>query len=1249
MSKSRRVLFAAALCVTPIMALTTANSAFAVPASSSSLGTLASGSNWSITAAAGGYSVTLKLADKLPVVNDAPTLVVDGELLGLATESTDGLSLSAFTTDPSVLSAKSVTKGWSSGDADKAEEDSAVAQTPASSTDVKLQKRMAAAAKAETLDAEAVVEPSELGSYSVTEAEYDFGNQAIALAGISGIRGEMTGKMYLTDATGARPTVILLHGRHTSCSTGTANPLRWPCGDNQVNVRSYLGYEGTARALASNGYNVLSIAANAINSNDNQLALDYGAQARGQLILDTLTMLKKASAGESVSYDDAQTAKTVTLDEAFVNATTRKDQPAAISTVTAASLVGKFDLTQVGIMGHSRGGEGVTSAATLNQALANPFGIEAVLPLAPVDFGRMTVSDVPMAVFLPYCDGDVSNQQGQHMVDDSRSAFDDNVLRSAVWVMGADHNFFNSVWTPGQYTWATGDDWSTGDKTSTCSTTSATRLTSAQQYQVGVSYMTGFFRYTMGHENQFAYLFDGSVKPSTTATAGFADVRVMASQPHDKTAMLTDFTTQSSLTRTYGTSTAAVCTNLTGRTLPQSLAYCATTKASSQVPHWTPASFAPNVPATPVTKFMWTSATGELRVTVPAAKRDVSAYSQLTLKTAPEETVPTGTDFSITVVDGKNQSYSVLASAINPLAVNRMPGGTNATLNKIVLQQLTIPTSTITGVDLTDVREVRIKAAVGADTTTTGGVYLSDLAFDTPSLGTPSLATRTAVNVESTSAEEGNGPGTVDIPVSLNRADKNTVVAYVSVVGTATGKVGLGMEKVSFSPGETCKVVTVSTLGDSTASATPTSLFKVSATNTQNAVMGKSAFNNVTVREDDGVTGTGIVAAPAVGVQGDVCAEAAAAKITGTLTLSASTVAPGDTLTTTAGGYRSGESVSFTLTDGTVLDSVIADSTGTAVSTVTVPNTIALGTTTITALGAGSKYATAAELKVLAPTTTTLSLDPEVPSIAEAVTLTATVAGADTTGDVTFLDGTTTLGTAAVTDGTAALTLDDGFPAGDHSITASFAATSTANASTSEAIAFTLKKGVPTLSMTVSAPTQTFGTPATVTATVEGSTTGTVHFTYGTDSSDVEISDGTAQLVLPAAFSVGNHTITATLLETATTEASTTATTQFSVTKAATKTVATYNTKTVTKGKSVTATATIRGTKAETYPTGYVRVYIGTTRVKTVTLTAADKGIIKATFATPTKKGSSVSVIVRYAGDSTYVGSTSEKATLKLK
>jgi trimeric autotransporter adhesin len=1066
----------AAAALTPVLALSAAPPALAA----SPDGVIASGSDWSVTTSPGGYVITYRLDEPLPIVSDAPTIVVDGVPLGLATESADGLSLSLTTTDTRVLSAHDVEKGWSSGDEEKAAETTGPVEESVDPSNETLLRQL----RSVTPFALPTEDPSTLGAYAVTEAEYDFGDRAVPLAAIGGIRGEMTGKMYLTDAPGARPTVILLHGRHTSCANGTANPLRWPCGATQANVRSYLGYEGTGRALASRGYNVLSIAANAVNSNDNQLALDYGAQARGQLILDTLGMLQKATAGQPVSFDDvpqsgSAPATTRTLDDALLLATTRADQPAAPAGVTAASLQGRFDLTRVGIMGHSRGGEGVVSAATLNQALEHPYGIVSVLPLAPVDFGRMTLPDVPTGVFLPYCDGDVANQQGQHFIDDSRHAFGDDVLRSAVWIMGANHNFFNTVWTPGLYPYSTSDDWrdATGATIrSTCHTSDPTRLTAAQQYQVGVSYMTGFFRLTMGGETQFQALFDGSVKPTTPST-GYADVRVMASQPTSATTLVTDFTTTDSLVRTTGNATATVCTNLTGRTVPQSMPFCAVTKASAQVPHWTPGSFAPNVPAFPVTRVLWTGSTsnpsapstGELRVSVPAGKRDVSRQAQLTVKTAPDESVPTGTDFTITVLDGRGGSYSVLASAVDPLAVNRMPGGDPTRLDKVVLQQLTIPTAQITGVDLTDVREVRFTAAVGADGTGAGGIYLSDLAFDTPTVGTAVVQTRTAMNVAPTVVEEGSGPGTADVAVYLNRADSATIEGYVSVIGAASGAVGIAMQKVTFAPGETCKAVTVPTLGNTAASSAASSSFKVSATNTSGAVMGANAFTQLVVREDDGVTGQQATPLPPVGAQGDVCAELAASRTPVPLATSAADIAPGGSVTLTGDGYRAGEAVAFTFGDDA--QQVVADADGTAVATFDAATDSELGMRAASALGAGSARIATADVGVLAPTEISLGVDGATVAGAP-ITFVAKVTGDETDGTVVFTDGPTipggtgrsarsalaggVLGTATVVDGVATLRLDEGLTEGAHSIVATFGRTDRASASSSEAITLTV-------------------------------------------------------------------------------------------------------------------------------------------------------------------------------------------------
>ncbi|MFK4760895.1 hypothetical protein ACI3KS_08170 [Microbacterium sp. ZW T5_45] len=1059
---------------TPLIALSTPAAAVAAPDDGD---TVAAGDDWSVVNAAGGYLVTFELDEPLPIVSDAPTLLADGEVIGLATESDDGRSLRVFTNDPRVTTAEDVEKGWASGDSAKAAED-AEAERVVDEPNQELLDQLS------RIDAAPeVADPSDPGEYTVTEAEYDFGDRAIALSGISGIRGEVTGKMYLTSAAGERPTVVLLHGRHGSCATSGTPANRWPCAPSQVNVRSYQGYEGTGRALASHGYNVLSIAANAVNSNDNQLALDYGAKARGQLILDTLEMLEKASSGAPVAFDDISwpdaegtvTTTTRTLDEALVYATTRRDAPAPAAGVTASALVGRFDLDRVGIMGHSRGGEGATSAVTLNQAKEDPFGIVSVLPLAPVDFGRMTVPDVPMAVFLPYCDGDVSNQQGQHMIDDSRHAFGDEVMRSAVWVMGANHNFFNTVWTPGLYPYSTSDDWSASDRTSSCSTSDASRLSPSQQYQVGVSYMTGFFRLTIGGESEFQPLFDGAAAPSTTGTT-YADVRVMTSQPTSATSLVSPLNDSSSLVRAAGNAAAQVCANAeTATSIAPSVPYCTVRPVgTSRVPHWTPVRFGLNVPAYPVTRFTWTGSTsdpsavsnGQLIVTVPERARDASDRTQLTVKTAPDIAVPLGTDFTITVVDGQGRTFSRAASEVNPLAVNRMPGGTHTTLNKVVLQQLTIPTADMTGIDLSDVREVRFSAGVGADGTGAGGIYLSDLAFDTPTSTPAVIETRTTVNIAKTWVEEGDAPDVVDVAVYLNRPESTPVTTGVSFVPTA-GPVAASVSSVTFEPGETCKSVSVPITGNTDPSGAASTAITVSATNTTTAVMGANAFNTLNVREDDGLTSGAELGSP-VGFQGDVCAELAASRESGELDASQDAVAPGGHVSFTARGYRAGEAVAFTYR-GDALATVVADADGVAEASAAVPEDSELGSVEATATGVGSARVQSVVIDVLAPTATALTLaEGQEPTEGEDLTLIATVSGAVTDGSVTFsttpIPGAvdalradspqTALGTADVADGVATFTLVGGLPAGEHAVVATFERTATASASSSEPLVF---------------------------------------------------------------------------------------------------------------------------------------------------------------------------------------------------
>lgn len=905
--------------------------------------------HWSVDRVAGGFRVTLDLDKPLPVTAGAPTLSADGKNLGPATESADGTSLSLVTTDASVTQAGSVTT-----DAFGSPSSSAPA-TPAPKTP--------AAPAAPTITPQTLrADPSKLGSHHVAEAVYDFGDQALPLLNIGGTRGEFEGKIYLPDGRGKKPVVIFEHGRHSSCyGTGKANPAGWPCRtspdstEDRAPIPSFLGYDAPARALASNGYAVVSVSANAINAKDNQLAADYGAQARGELILDTLRMLKKANAGDKAVYHDAFTNKDVSLGQALVG------------DVRPSDLAGRLDLDDVGIMGHSRGGEGVVAASTLNDALplSQQFGIKAVLPLAPVDYDRISLPNVATATVLPYCDGDVENLMGQHIIDDSRHNFSDNVLRSAVLVQGANHNFFNTIWTPGGWPSGTGDDWAaaSGSDDPVCDPKSptTTRLAPAEQVQVGAAYIAGFFRLTLGGEKQFQPMFDGSVV--TPPSTPFASVSVSATQPAKSRTDINTFEHTDSAVRASGGAKAEVCAGMGGKggmTLPQSLTYCTTTLDEAAVPHWSPAQWAWNIPSSPMLHMTWTAPGGQVRVTVPRGDRDLRHYEQLSVKVAADELVPTGTDLTVSVIDGAGRAWSSPVSALNPAAVTRLPGVSSPWLRKVILRQVTIPASSLKRIDLRDVREVRFTAAKGADGAASGGVYLSDLSAENRAVGSRVPAQQATVDLAPAYVEEGSGPGTAELAAVLSRPSRHPVTGYVSVFGSTTGKNGAAMQKVTFAPGQVCVPVRVPTYGDTLPSTTGSTAFKVSVTDIAGGVMGDKGFNTLTVREDDGVT-TG-AQAPEAGVPGKACAEYKASLKPGKLRVQGS-VAAGSTPRVSADGYRRGESVEFRLGSAS-LGRAVADKHGAVSFTVLIPDTTPSGRTTLTALGAGSGHTDSAEVTV---------------------------------------------------------------------------------------------------------------------------------------------------------------------------------------------------------------------------------------------------------------------------------------------
>jgi len=197
-------------------------------------------------------------------------------------------------------------------------------------------------------------------------------------------------------------------------------------------------------------------------------------------------------------------------------------------------------------------------------------------------------------------------------------------------------------------------------------------------------------------------------------------------------------------------------------------------------------------------------------------------------------------------------------------------------------------------------------------------------------------------------------------------------------------------------------------------------------------------------------------------------------------------------------------------------------------------STLSSGTHPITVAYTGDSNYNASTSSVLnqviagtAPTTTAISVAATNSVYGSANTVTATVAGANPSGSVTFNDGATVLGTVSLASGVATYSLKN-LSAGTHSITASYTGDAINAGSTSSAVAVTVAKAPSTVAVSANPNPGFVGGVQYITATIPGGdATGNVVF-Y-----DDGVQIGTAAAVAGAAtfstssLSKSTHSITA--------------------------------------------------------------------------------------------------------------------------
>ncbi len=550
-----------------------------------------------------------------------------------------------------------------------------------------------------------IPDPGAQGTLAVTGEEYNFGDTSFQPTNFPGPVELLASVHYPTNLSGGPfPLIVFLHGRHATCFTGGTAFLQWPCTiAGSQPIPSYKGYDYVSEILASHGYIVVSISANGVNAKDNQVR-DLGALARAELIQKHLDIWNSFNTTGGAPF--------------------------------GVKFVGKVDMSRIGTMGHSRGGEGAVRHFVLNESLGSPYGVKAVFPLAPVDFNRPVVNRAALSVLLPYCDGDVNDLQGVHFYDDARyNVPGDPAPKHYVLVMGANHNFYNTIWSPSSPFPGSADDWLAftpgGHSDPQCGTVKDNqRLTEAQQRGTGLAYLTAFFRSYVGGESEFLPLLTGDAPPPPSATTNNLFVSYHA--PDNPALRLDVNRLLNSTNLTTNTLGANVVQNdltpydLCGGEAPQP-AKCLPDEPNARQPHTTPSARSP-LRGLSQLRTGWSAFSALYKNTIPPNLGNVSGFQAVQFRVSvnfadARNLADLAQNFSVVLTDASGSVSSVPVS--NFSSALYFPPGSVGPVPKVVLNTVRIPLSAFGGVSLNNIRSVQFKF----DQRLQGAILVTDVAF----------------------------------------------------------------------------------------------------------------------------------------------------------------------------------------------------------------------------------------------------------------------------------------------------------------------------------------------------------------------------------------------------------------------------------------------------------------------------------------------------------------------------------------
>lgn len=232
---------------------------------------------------------------------------------------------------------------------------------------------------------------SQLPDYETVVTEFNLGDSIYTSPYDRQMPYALKGLIGVPKGEGPFPVILMSHGSHSN---------------DDERKRFDTGFDYLVEALASKGFVTISLDLSKpyiwkYGDNDDR-------EKSIHVALDHFNQLLKVAGGEAAGYP--------------------------------VDLIGKIDLTKIGLLGHSRGGETVLDIASELERLGYPAS--AVLSVAPTFFfPDRSWPSADVAILVPEYDGDVVNLDGYLMLE----ALDKNTAghHALVLLRRANHNYFN--------------------------------------------------------------------------------------------------------------------------------------------------------------------------------------------------------------------------------------------------------------------------------------------------------------------------------------------------------------------------------------------------------------------------------------------------------------------------------------------------------------------------------------------------------------------------------------------------------------------------------------------------------------------------------------------------------------------------------------------------------------------------------------------------------------------------------------